>query len=77
VKFAKVCIRSRTKTIFAGKLFGNKGLCNNYLEWGGGIGENHNSREGLDVKLNKYRGEALLFSLFFTNWKSGRRAIRV
>ena len=32
--------------------------------------------KGLDVKFNTYRG-ALLFSPFFTNWKSGRRAVRV
>ena len=31
-------------------------------------------RGGLDVKFNTYGG-ALLFLLFFTNWKSGRRAI--
>ena len=50
----------------------NKGLCNNYLEVGGGggvgglvwkiswggIGENNSKREkGLDVKFNTYRGD--------------------
>ena len=49
----------------------NKGLCNNYLElggglgvWfgklvaGGGIGENNSKREeGLDAKFNTYRGD--------------------
>ena len=37
----------------------NKGLCNNYLEvGGGGIGENNSKREkGLDVKFNTYRGD--------------------
>ena len=56
-----------------------KGLCNNYLE-GGGVtnqgghrGKSQLERGGLDVKFNTYGG-ALLFSLFFTNWKSGRRA---
>ena len=47
---------------------------------GGGIGENHNQREGgLDVNFNTYKGGGgeLVFTLFFTNQKSGRRAIRV
>ena len=45
----------------------NKGMCNNYLEggrglgWkirGGRIGENNSKREkGLDVKFNTYRGD--------------------
>jgi len=43
---------------------------------GGHRGKSQLERGGLDVKFNTYRG-ALLFSLFFTNWKSGRRAMRV
>ena len=43
----------------------------------GGIGEVTKKEGWLEVKFNTYRGVALLFSLFFTNWKSGRRAIRV
>ena len=53
-----------------------KGLCNNYLEGGGGNGkleggivENDNKREGgLDVKFNTYRG-ALLFHSFLQTGK--------
>ena len=55
------------------------------ITWrGGGIGKpdrghrgkSQLERGGVDLKFNTYGG-ALLFSLFFTNWKSGRRAIRV
>jgi len=31
----------------------------------GGTGENHNSREGLDVKLNTYRGGGITFFTLF------------
>ena len=45
---------------------------------GGHRGKSQLERGGLDVKFNTHKGGgALLFSLFFTNWKSGRRAIRV
>jgi len=43
---------------------------------GGHRGKSQLERGGLDVKFNTYRG-GITFSLFFTNWKSGRRAIRV
>ena len=50
----------------------NKGLCNNYLDGGvgkpeGGMGENHNYREGGWMLNLILTGGALLFSLFFTN----------
>ena len=70
----------------------DKGLCNNYLE-GGGVGKpeggghrgkSQPERGGLDVNFNTYNGGGggggggkLVFALFFTNQKSGRRAIRV
>jgi len=44
---------------------------------GGHRGKSQLERGGLDVKFNTYKAGALLFSLIFTNWKSGRRAIRV
>ena len=49
----------------------------------GGHKGNHNWRGGgggLDVKFNTHRGGgrgALPFSLFFKNWKSGRKLVRV
>jgi len=43
---------------------------------GGHRGKSQLKRGALDVKFNTYKG-ALLLSLFFTNWKSGRRSIRV
>ena len=50
----------------------HEGLCNNYLEGGGGvgkleggIGENDNKREGgLDVKFNTYRRGITIFIPF-------------
>ena len=64
----------------------HKGLCNNYLVGGGGVGwetrgDWHSGKSqlerGLDVEFNTYSGRGLTFSLFFKHWKSGRRAIRV
>ena len=55
-KFAKVCIHSRTKTIFAGKLFGNKGLCNNYLEWEGGYRGKSQLKRGAGCKIEYIQG---------------------
>ena len=52
-------------------------------EGGEGHKKNHNytGRKGLDVKFNAHRGGggggALPLSLFFTNWKSGRKTVRV
>ena len=46
-------------------------------EGGGGIGENLDEREGLNVKFYLFGGGALLFSFLFINWEKGRRAIRV
>ena len=43
-------------------------------------GENQNKREGDWMLIHTGGwggGGALLYSLFFSNWKSGRRAIRV
>ena len=61
------------------------GMCNNYLERGGGgirgghRGKSQLERGGVRCKICYIEGGggALLFSLFFTNWKSGRGAIRV
>ena len=44
---------------------------------GGGMEKNVNKIEGrLDVKSNTYRGN-ITFSLFFANWRSSGRVIRV
>ena len=57
----------------------SEGLCNNYLEGGGGVtGENHDEIEGeLAVKFYTFGGSKLLFSFPFINWKKNcTRAIR-
>ena len=51
-------------------------LCKNFLG-GGGMEKNVNKIEGrLDVKSNTYRGN-ITFSLFFANWRSSGRVLRV
>ena len=53
------------------------GLCNNYLEGGGGVGKlkgGHRrkwqqGKGGLDAKFNTYRGGALLFHSFLQTGK--------
>ena len=44
---------------------------------GGHRGKSQLERGGFNVKFNTQRRGELLFSLFFTNWKSGKGAIRV
>ena len=63
----------------------DKGLCNNYLgegggvgiPEGGGIGEITTKERGLNVKFYTFGGGALLFSFPLINRKKGRRTIRV
>ena len=62
------------------------GLCKTFLEGGdgkkceqdrGGMEKNVNKIEGrLDVKFNTYKGN-ISFSLFFANWRTSGRVIRV
>ena len=52
----------------------DKGLCNYYLERGGGgvgkleggIGENDNKKEGAGCKFNTYKGALLFYSFLQT-----------